>query len=320
MRRTTGSIDGVGPIIAAIAARQHGVVTARQCRQAGLTEGQVKTLCRDGRWLRLNQGSYFVNAEMVDGVPPRQSLIHAALLSAGPHAVAVLATAAELHGIAGLRNDDTIHLSLPGPAARPRRSSDPDVRLHQFVLRSDDITIMDGCVVTTAARTVADLMLRADRYTAVSMLDSSLNRRILLPEDLDLVRALMTGRRGATRARPWVAEADARAESPLETRVRLRAADGGIPPDELQFRVRLATGEIVAIADFAWLKGSSRVIGEADGVSAHDNPVAIFRDRKRQNDIIAAGYFPLRFTWEDTVEPAYVPYTVRMAVARSAAA
>src|SRR5690606_9292929 len=152
-------------LIRMVAAAQHNVVTAAQCRDAGLTDGQLKTLCRDGRWLRLNEGVYLINADELAGDPPRRSLIRAALFSAGPHAVAVLDTAAELHNIAGLRRDDRVHVSLPGVRARPVRSSDAGVRMHQLVLRPDDIMVLDGNPVTTPARTVADLILRAARLT-----------------------------------------------------------------------------------------------------------------------------------------------------------
>ena len=192
--------------------------------------------------------------------------------------------------------------------------------MHQFVLRADETTVVDGIPVTTPARTVADLILRTGRMSAVSVLDSSLNRRILIEEELDLVRALIAGKRGAARARPWIAEADARAESPLETRVRLRAIDGGIAPDELQFRVRARTGGIIAIADFAWLRFGVGVVGEADGVDAHDNPIAVFRDRTRQNNIVGAGYWPIRFAWPDTVDAGTVPRMIRKAIAGAQAA
>ena len=303
-----------------VGAAQHNVVTAAQCRESGVTEGQVKTLCRDRRWLRLNEGVYLLDADVVSGDPPRRALIRAALFSAGPRAVAVLSTAAEVLNIAGLPAGGTIHVSLPGPLARPRRSSDPQVQIHQLVLRPGETTMADGVPVTTPARTVADLIVRSSRMTAVSVLDSSLNRRILREDELVLVRGLITGKRGATRARPWIAEADARAESPLETRVRLRAIDGGIPPDDLQFRVRARTGGIIAIADFAWWRFGVRVVGEADGVDAHDNPVALFRDRTRQNDIVAASCWPVRFAWPDTVEPATVPRMIRGAIAGAQAA
>ena len=297
-----------------VGAAQHGVVTTAQCRQSGVTDGQIRTLCRDRRWLRLHEGVYLVDADLHDGEPSRRSLIRAGLLSAGPHAVAVLGTAAEVLNIAGLHSEGPIHVSLPGPLARPRRCTDPNVRLHQLVLLPDQTTAVDGIPVTTPVRTVADLIVRTSRLTAVSLLDSSLNRRILRAEELDVVRGLICGKRGAAQARPWIAEADARAASPLETRVRLLAADGGIPPHELQFRVRSRWGEIIAIADFAWLFPDAQVVGEADGAEAHDLPTAVFRDRTRQNDIVAAGYWPVRFAWPDTNRPGYVPSVIRAAV------
>jgi very-short-patch-repair endonuclease len=301
-------------VVLSTARLQHGVVTAEQCRAAGVTGDLIRSLCRAREWTRLNRGVYLVDADLLDGVP-RLSRIWAAALSIGPSAVAVLATAAELHGIAGLRRNDNVHLSLPGSQARNRRPTEPAVRLHQFVLKPNDTTTVEGLRVTTPARTIADLLLRVRRYTAVSLLDSALHRRVLLPEELGLVRAMLEGRRGAPQARPWLGEADARAESPLETRVRLRAADGGVPPDELQYRVRDQDGNVVAIADMAWTW--ARVVGEADGAEAHDNPVAVFRDRKRQNDIVRAGFTPLRFTWEDTLKVDYIPSVVRAAIARS---
>jgi very-short-patch-repair endonuclease len=161
-------------------------------------------------------------------------------------------------------------------------------------------------------------MLRTDRFTAVSLLDSALNRRILLPADLPSVHERIVGRAGSAKAQRWLTEADPRAESPLETRVRLRATDGGVAPDDLQFRVRDSDDRVVAIADFAWT--GFRVVGEADGAEVHDTPAAVFRDRWRQNDIVRAGYIPLRFTWGDTVTPHYVPRTIRTAISHGYAA
>jgi hypothetical protein len=68
----------------------------------------------------------------------------------------------------------------------------------------------------------------------------------------------------------------------------------------------------------AWTR--ARVVGEADGAEAHDNPVAVFRDRKRQNDIVKAGFIPLRFTWDDTLNVDYIPNVIRAAIAQSTAA
>jgi hypothetical protein len=295
--------------------RQDGVVSAAQCLAAGMTASNVKRLCRNRQWLRVRWGVYLVDADLWGGEPSRPALIRAALLTTGPHAVAVLSSAAELHGIAGLAEESTVHISLPSGLERSQRTTDRDLRIHRFELRPADLMDVRGMRVTTPIRTVADLLLTVDRYTGVCLLDSGLNGRHISTDDLDSIRSLMFGRRGAVAARPWVAEADGRAQSPLETRVRLRCVDGGVPPDSLQFPVYGLYGELLAIADLAWEE--ARVIAEADGKDAHDNPRAVFRDRFRQNDIVKAGFFPLRFTWRDTVPQRYVPFEVRAAIARA---
>src|SRR5262245_14442364 len=177
--RWSGSIRGVltpyeGPPLAeilSVASLQQGVVTARQCRGVGLFPDEVRRLCRERRWLRINKGIYFVSAEATEGDMPRLARIRAAMLSAGPAAVAVLSTAAELLGLAGSRATNEIHVSLPGDLARPFRYVDSALRLHQLQLKPDQLTVVSGITVTAASRTVADLMLRSDRFTAVSLLD-----------------------------------------------------------------------------------------------------------------------------------------------------
>src|SRR5688572_19591726 len=154
-------------VVQSVARSQHGVVTVEQCRAAGVSGDEVRSLCRAGEWIRLNRGAYLVDAHLLEGIP-RLSAVRAAAFSAGPLAVAVLTTAAELHGIAGLRRDDDVHVNLPGPLARNRRPTEPGVRLHQLVLGPDDVTTVEGLAVTTPARTAADLMLRVGRLAAVS--------------------------------------------------------------------------------------------------------------------------------------------------------
>jgi hypothetical protein len=300
-----------------VAARQDGVVTAAQCRTLGLHPADVATLCRSGRWLRLARGVYLVDAHVV-GTPGRRTMIRAAVLSFGADAVAVLGSAAELYGIGGLSHRDGVDVSLPGPRARPRRILDQFVRPHQLVLQPADVTTVEGIPVTTALRTVADLMLRLDRYSAISVLDSSLNRGFLDDADLGLLAASMAGRRGVVESRRWLDEADGRAESPLESRSRLRCVDGRVPPDELQYPVHDRSGRLLGYGDLAWTR--ARLVAEADGVEPHSQPEAIFRDRRRQNDFANAGFTVIRFTWQDTVAPDYVPYVVRAALARAAAA
>ncbi|MFE9693387.1 endonuclease domain-containing protein [Micromonospora sp. NPDC005806] len=227
----------------------------------------------------------------------------------------MLDTAAELHRISGLRATAAIHVSVPAGRPHVQRRADPDLVVHQLALGPADVCVIGGVPVTTPVRTVADVILRADRHPAVCVLDSALNRQLLTEPDLSLVLALIAGRRGAVAARSHLAEADSRAQSPLETRTRLRCVDGGVPPDVLQVEVRDADGYLLGIGDLGWR--NARLIAEADGRDPHRTPRAIYEDRLRQNRLVNAGWKILRFTWADTLRPDYIRETVKRALRRS---
>lgn len=302
-------------IIRRVAAGQDGVVMLSQALSAGLVKHEIDTLCRSGRWRRLARGAYLIDAS---GDLSRRARIRAAVESFGPGAVAVLQTAAELHQIAGLRRSDAVHICKPGDLARPTRRTDPAVVVHQRTIPPEALTVVAGTPVTTALQTVADVILRVGRYEAVSALDSALNSQLISPEEFAAIPALIRRRPGAVAARTYLAEANALSESPLETRVRLRCADGRVAPDALQHEVRDSDGYLLGVGDLAWLW--AHVIGEADGAGPHASPAALFEDRRRQNRFLNAGWIVLRFTWSDTLRPDYIPYVVRTALQRARAA
>lgn len=306
-----GWVDALD-IVRRISAARNGIVTIEQARVAGLSTYEVQRFCRSGRWRAVARGSYLVDADLYDGVP-RRARIRAAMASFGPAATAVLSTAAELHGLAGMPATELIHLSMPGPAVRPVRSAHPQVVVHQLVIPREHLFRVDGITATEPLRTLADLCLRADRYSAVSVLDSAVNRRLVAPNDLLAIPRLVRGRRGAIAARGYLGETDGRAQSPLETRARLRCVDGRVAPDELQLEVRDDDGYLLGIGDLGWR--GPRIIAEADGRGPHDVPEAAFADRRRQNRLVNAGWTVLRFTWQDTLRPDYIPWTVRQAIA-----
>jgi hypothetical protein len=221
----------------------------------------------------------------------------------------VLGSAADLHGIAGLRRSDVVHVNVP--ESRVQRTAG-DVVVHQMVLAAGDLTSVEGITTTTVSRTLADVMLRSERYDAVSTMDSALNRKLLTDDEFATLPGLIHRRPGAARARRWLAEVDGRARSPLETRTRLRCVDGQVPPDEIGYLVRDEYGYILAEADMAWLH--ARVIAEADGVGPHSLPDAVFADRRRQNVLANSGWLVLRFTWADTLQPWHIPDVVRRAL------
>ncbi|WP_307873777.1 MULTISPECIES: DUF559 domain-containing protein [unclassified Frankia] len=115
--------------------------------------------------------------------------------------------------------------------------------------------------------------------------------------------ALLLGRHGAPVRVRWLADVDARAESPLESRLRLALADRGLRPAEVQFAVVDEVGRPVARADLAYPE--QRLLVEADGAVFHrdhaGDPQPLYRDRERQNALARLGWTVLRFTWSDVL-------------------
>ncbi|MEH0820658.1 MULTISPECIES: type IV toxin-antitoxin system AbiEi family antitoxin domain-containing protein [unclassified Micromonospora] len=296
-------------VLGAVAGGQDGVVTRAQALAAGFSRHEIDNLVTFGRWRMPARAVYQIDAGTA---PSRRARIRAAVLSFGPAAHVVFGTAAELHGIAGLPPSEQIHVALPGRAARPARPSDPAVVLHQLERPAASLLAVNGIPATSPLSTVVDVILTAGRYPAVSVLDSALNRRLVTPDELAAIPLLIRGRRGAVAARGHLVEADGRAQSPLETRTRLRCVDGKVPPDALQLEVRDGDGYLLGVGDLGWR--GPRVIAEADGRAVHGRPEALFADRRRQNRLLNAGWTILRFTWQDTLDPHYIPWTVRQAI------
>jgi hypothetical protein len=283
-----------------------------QALEHGYTRHEVDNLVTSGRWQSVARAVYLPQPLRVVE-PSRRQLVRAALLSLGPAAHAVHESAAELHGIAGLPRSDEIHVGLPGAAAKRARVRQPNVVLHQLEHPPRSLVDLGGLLATDAITTVSDVILRVERYPAVSALDSALNAGLLVEDDLASIAHRIRRRRGAIAARGYLAETDGRAQSPLETRTRLRCVDGRVPPDALQLEIRDDDGYLLGIGDLGWR--APRVIAEADGEGPHRLPDAVFADRRRQNRLTNAGWKILRFTWQDTLDPAYIPWAVRQALA-----
>jgi hypothetical protein len=133
--------------------------------------------------------------------------------------------------------------------------------------------------------------------TLVALVDAALFAHVVA--DVADVRAAVSGRRRHRRAEPWWSLVDGRAESPLETRMRLALTDAGFAPEDLQHPVRV-DGRPFARLDLAW--PSRGVCLEADGGRVHSQPEALFQDRHRQNLLMARGWTVLRATWWDLPE------------------
>ena len=298
----------------AVAGAEYGVVSAAGALAAGMTRSMVDWRRDSGLWRPLLAGTYLVGA---DGYPAEWAALDfstrlvAARLAHGPEAVAVLSTAATVLDLPGRPPDDgIIHLRLPPGRERHQQ---PGVSLHTWKVRDEEATMVQGIPVTTRLRTLADLARTRSRFEAVSALDAALNAGLVLGPELESIEFHLAGLRGAVAARRRVKEANGLAQSPLETRVRLIASDAGLAPDHLQYPVRDRRGVLLGYGDMAWDRvGRRTLVAEADGASIHGRPEALYRDRLRANDFVGTDEVDMvRFTWQDTVRPAYLVAVLR---------
>lgn len=250
-------------------------------RRGLLTEHQL----RGSAWVRLSQDVY------ADARLERDHALRCrgVALRLPPAAVLAGPSAASLYGVgyaAGFADD--VHVIVPvKERIGPRRG----LRVHTTHLDYLDITVRDGLTLTTPARTAWDLAGWLDVVPAVVAIDGLLGRGLLDAAGLDAVLGRYSGP-GSRRARRAFRLADGRAQSPPESSLRVRLVLAGFPPPVPQHPVRVPGG-FVAHPDLAWPE--YRVAIEYDG-HWHGDPDQLHRDRRRLNQLTAAGWVVLHVT------------------------
>ena len=163
---------------------------------------------------------------------------------------------------------------------------------------TDELVVVDGMRVTTAARTALDLARRTPGDAAVAAVDALL-RATRLP--LADVQSLLTGHRGdkgVRRARAVLELVDAGAESPRETWLRLLIVRDGFPPPQTQVPVRNEYGVVIAHLDMGW---EDEKIGlEYEGAHHRLSREQFAYDIRKHEQVREAGWRVLRVTSMDT--------------------
>ncbi len=149
-RSMTDFLATAGVRVAAIAARQHGVVTVAQLREAGIGKHGARHRVRIGRLHRLHRGVYAVGHRSLSW----RGWWLAAVFAVGDSAVLSHHSAAALWGF--LRPiSGPIHVITPGDGGRNARQG---LRIHRSrTLTRGDVTRRHGIAVTTPARTIEDV-------------------------------------------------------------------------------------------------------------------------------------------------------------------
>jgi very-short-patch-repair endonuclease len=199
-------------------------------------------------------------------------------------------SAAWLYGVELLDTLDPVEVVVPSGERSVRVRG---LRIHRTKLPAGDV-VRDGerVAVTTAERTAWDIARFHDVVESVPYLDAMLAARLVSLKQLRARLDTCTVRWGRTRLESALDLADRRAESPQESRVRVRLVQAGLPRPECQHQV-FDGNRFVARVDLAW--PAQKVAVEYDGVW-HADAAQFHRDRRRLNRLTAAGWTVIHVT------------------------
>lgn len=274
-----------------------GVLLTVWALAAGWPPGRLAARLRRDGWQRICRGAWAAPGKETDW-----RVRETALQLLRPRRVCRHGTAARVHRVE----------LLAGPPPPPDSRS---------ALPPEDVCLRRGLRVTTAARTVADLIRTAgSREAAVVTADSALSRRVVEGvrrnppvRHEDLAAQLAVRRPGAPRARAWLRLANPAAGSPAETVARLRMADASLHP-ECQPQVRTPRGQVLR-PDFLFRAAGLAV--EVEGYAYHGTPRAHERDVARFNALQSCPEIRrvLRFTAREVFgDPGRMTTTIAMSL------
>jgi very-short-patch-repair endonuclease len=191
-------------------------------------------------------------------------------------------------------------VDLIAPGERGRKMD--GIRLHLVRLpRLEETGTFDGIPCTSPARTLVDLAGVVGERTLRSAFErAAANRRRML--DIPAIeRSIDPRRRGMKvlvklldewRGAAPLLEKRGKLKSPLEAKVLPLLVQRDLPPPLFNAPVQIANGRIEV--DFLW--PDQRFVLEADSRDFHGTAAAFERDRRRDRELLRAGYSTLRVT------------------------
>lgn len=279
-------------------------ISRRDALAAGLTDSDLRRLCRHGLWHRVRAGHYLTApAETLDAADRHRALIRATVATTADVAVMSHISALLGHNLPTWRLPlDRVHLT------RARRNGARIGRLlvvHAAQLAADEIVVVDGIRYTTVARTIADIARTAGFEQAVAAGDAALHRGATTTAQLreQLQRARI--RPGYKQAAQVLTFLDGRSSCVGESRLRTAIAAAGLPSPEVKARILYPDNSFVARVDCLLTELGIAVdfepTIEADEDTQHPEATgrAAFAAEIRADKLRALGWIPVAVRWDE---------------------
>lgn len=246
---------------------------------------------------------------VLTGTEPSLRVRTAAAVLVMPDAVPCLWTSALLQNLP-VDDDGLVHLARHRTAARSERTG---VRVHRLTVEPDERFEVDGLSVADGPRTFVDLAAHLDLEPLVALGDVVL-RRWGWPA-LEAAVARRQKRKGLVLARTALPLLDARADSPAESRARLRLHEAGFAGLRPGVVVRDGAGGWLAAPDLA--DEGARVAVQHDGL-VHLDAKQRRKDLQRDEVTRAADWEVVIATALDDARPELLVDKVTAAYRRAA--
>jgi very-short-patch-repair endonuclease len=295
-------------LIAALAAKDWGVLSVEELRRCGLSPDAIGWRERCGHLHRLHRGVYAVGHPGVGEL----GRFLAAVKACGPAAVLSHRSAAVLweflpgHGGAP-------EVTVVGAGTRAR----PGIRVRRTAaLERHEIVLFQRIPATSPVRTLIDLAsVVEEKRLRRAVREAQAVRRVSVHRLLAELRRLGP-RRGSRKLERIIATGPAPTRSELEDEVLGLILRGGLAHPDVN--APLLIGGMRVEPDFRWPE--ARLVVEADGARWHGTPLAQQNDAERQALLEAYGERVIRVTWAQALtRPAVTLARLRAAGAPSAA-
>lgn len=267
-----------------------GLLAQEQLISAGFSTRKIQRMVSSGLLRRIHRGVFVLLGTDLTW----ERLIGAATLS-GPMRPASHLAAARLWALRSVDEDLQISVEYPHRAALQ------GISVHRSrSLCSADVTWVDGILVTTPERTLADLGKVLPEPEVLRILRHAIATGLVNRRDLWRLRFRLgkQGRDGIGVLGRCLASLPEKAEyskSGLEVMFLELCERFGVPAPAVQ--LPLAIGGQLFRVDFAF--PAHRVFVEIDGAAWHSGPTQVAADGGRQNLLVAHGWRPVRFTYND---------------------
>jgi hypothetical protein len=277
-------LETVDSILARLATESHGIVTRRQLREAGVTEGEIKQRVRSGALLREHRGVYRVGHR----APSVEARYLAAVKACGDEAALCGPAAGHIWGLVRGRAPEPEVLvawrrEVTGLKTRQCRKLDPR-----------DVTCSRGMPITSVPRTLVDLAAALSPQALSRACHEAGVRYRTTPAQVEAVLARRPNSPGAAKLRRIIRGEERITLSELEARFLERLREAGLPLPKTN---RPAGGHRV---DCRWPEHGLTV--ELDSYRFHASRHAWEQDRHRERQAHARGDEFRRYTWGDVFE------------------